>query len=82
MSVDAKARRLVAEDRVRPRGCCAVLEVVGDSGPHRVVLGDGFALCDCAALREDCSHVLAARLFLDGLASERASAHIASRVAA
>lgn len=82
MTVSAKATRLVAEDRVRPEGCAAVLSVTGEHDTYRVVLGDGFALCDCPALREDCSHVLASRLMLDGLASERASAHIVSRAAA
>jgi hypothetical protein len=82
MSVTTKAERLIAQGSVHPQGCAAVLEVVGDSGTYRVILGDGFATCDCAASAEACSHVLAARLFLDGLASERASRHVARLVTA
>lgn len=63
MTVSAKALRLLAEKRVSPAGIAACFEVIGDSGDiYRVIVGDGWVQCPCAAHREMCSHAEASAL--------------------
>jgi hypothetical protein len=64
----AKARRLIAGDRVRRSVVRPpyVFRVQGDSGDwYMVVVGAGIAMCSCEGWRKnmrDCSHIEAARL--------------------
>ena len=69
-----KAVRLLAECKVKPAGGAAVYFVEGTHDTYRVILGDGFATCECPALR-GCSHLEAATLLHEALAVERAAAH-------
>lgn len=70
-TASAKARRLLAEVRVRPAGTATLYTVQGDTGTYRVVLAaDGSRSCDCSALRERCSHVEAAEHLDAALAAE------------
>lgn len=54
-----KARRLLAEDRVRPLPAASVYLVSGDHGEHRVIADPFGIYCDCPARTSLCSHVLA-----------------------
>lgn len=70
MSVSPKVITLLSEGRVSPSGTAATYLVAGDTGSHRIVIGDGFALCtDCRAFaaRGTCSHLRAATLINDAL---------------
>lgn len=66
-TASAKARRLLAEARVEPRGIAAVYDVRGDHSTYRVVVGDGWVHCPCPAHREMCSHAESAVLLHDAL---------------
>lgn len=55
-----KAQRLIADKRVTPLGTTASYRVDSESGnTYTVTVGEGWARCDCAALRERCTHVMA-----------------------
>ncbi len=76
LDVTAKVRRLLADGRVQPAGCAAVVYVDGDNGRYRVILGEDFTSCSCPALRERCSHVCAALLQQAALEDQRAEDHL------
>ncbi len=68
--VSAKARRLLAQQRVMPAGTATAYDVAGDHGGYRVFLGDGWRFCPCPAHRELCSHVEAALILHAALCAE------------
>jgi hypothetical protein len=70
----AKVTRLLAEQRVTPRGCAAVYRVKGDTGTYRVILGDDFQSCSCPA-HGTCTHLTAARLLHDAIEADRDHAY-------
>ena len=56
-----KARRLLHEGRVAPRGAASIYQVVGDHDTYQVTVGEELSACTCPAYGT-CSHLTAARL--------------------
>jgi uncharacterized Zn finger protein len=75
-----KVSRLLSEKRVTPRGAASVYDVRGDTGTHRVILGDDFSSCTCPA-HGTCSHLTAARLLHDAIDEQHQLSHRAGRAA-